>query len=88
MRNPAKFTVGLELFSRENKRAHSFGFGIKGGFGSYIFGNMFHFFCNFNRRFTRGYGDSLALSSFLWFVGSAKVLMIASKRCISGLRGV
>ena len=46
------------------------------------------FFCNPNRRLPRGDGGSLARSSFLRFVGSAKALMIASKNYISGLRRV
>ena len=84
MCNPAKFTIRLGLFLRKKRWAHCFILGDKGRCGGDSIGNVFHFFCNHNRRLPRGDGGSLARSSFLRFVGSAKALMIASKNRISG----
>ena len=88
MCNPAKSTIRFGLFPRKNRGAHRFIRGNKDCFGGDSIGNVLHFFRDHNRRFPRGDGGDLTRSGLLRFVESAKVLMIATKKSISGLREV
>ena len=72
MCNPAKFTIRLGLFLRKKRWAHCLLSAIKVVVAATLLAMCFIFFVNHNRRLPRGDGGSLARSSFLRFVGSAR----------------
>ena len=86
MRNPAKYTAGLEFLLLKRGGPNCLAFSNKGGFGCDPIGDVFYFFCDQNRGFLRGDGGSLPGQHPLWLTRLAEVLMIAIKNLISDSR--
>ena len=86
MRNLAKYIAGLGFLLRKKGGLNCFTFSSKGCFDCDSIGDVFHFFCDQNRRFLRGDGGSLPGPHSLWLTRFAEVVMIATKNLMSDSR--
>ena len=86
MRNPAKYTAGLEFLLLKRGGPNCLAFSNKGGFGCDPIGDVFYFFCDEYRRVLRGDVGSLLGPHLLWFTSPAEALMIAIKNLMGDSR--